>query len=218
MDILNLDVQKRNKELSAKALREGGVIPAEYYGKGVENISLQMDYQAFRKVFREAGGNTVVALKLDGEEDVNVLIHEVSFDPVTDAIVHVDFGNVIMGEELHTKIPFEFTGTSIAVKDMQGTLVTHLSELEVKCLPKDLVHSIEVDLSVLEDFHLYIRIKDINIPEGMTVLNEMEDVVANVAAPRVEEVDTPVVGVVAEGEEGAEGEGEDGEKKEEGAE
>lgn len=205
MDQVVLEVQKRDKSMKAKDLLANNLIPVEFYGRGVENQSFQVDYQTFRRVFRKAGSNTVIELKPDEGESVNALVHEVTYHPATDAFTHVDFMNVRMGEKLHTSIPLEFVGVSPAVKEENGILTTHLSEVNVECLPKDLIHSIEVDISSLVDFHSFIRVKDLNVPETVVILNEPEDVVINAVAPRVEEVaEAP-----AEGEEGEAAEGGD---------
>ena len=167
-------------------------------------MSLQVDYQEFRRAYKAGGTNTILELSVDeGKEKFNVLIHDMNFDPVTDVIRHVDLINVRMGQKLTTKIPLEFVGTAPAVKELGGVLVYHLNEVEIECLPKDLIHSVEVNIESLADFHTYIRIKDLSFPETIAVLHEEEDVVINAVAPREEEVDEPVV---AEGEELAEGE------------
>ncbi len=208
---VSLNVQTRDKNLKAKEILASGLLPLEYYGRGVENRSLQVDYQDFRRVFRNAGYNTVIELVVDGKDKLNVLVHEVKLAPVTDKMTHVDLVNVRMDEEIHTQIPLEFVGVAPAVKELAGTLMTHLNELSVKCLPKDLVHSIEVSLESLVDFNSTIHVADVKVPDSIAVINDPEELVATVAAPREEEPEEPVEG--AEGaEEGAEGE----EKKEEG--
>lgn len=211
MEILSLDVQSRNKSQKAKDLLRSNLIPLEYYGRGVGNKSLQVDYQTFRKLFRVAGSNTVIELNVDGKEKINVLVHEIQQDPVTDTITHVDFINVKMDQELHTKIPLEFTGDAPAVRELAGILTHHLNEVEVKCLPKYLVHNIAVSIAPLIDFSVFVRVKDLIVPDGITILNNPEEIVANVVPPRLEE--EPIVA--------AEGEAvttEEGEVKEEGAE
>lgn len=225
MDIEILDVEVRDKSVSAKSLRRNGGIPAEYYGHGRENMSLKLDYQGFRKLYRRAGENTVVELHVgDDKKKINVLVHNIDLHPVTDEIIHVEFIHVNMDEEVHTHIPLEFTGTAPAVKELAGILTTHYNEVEVKCLPKDLVHSIEVDISGLNDFTDAIHFSDLNLPEGMTMLNDPEVTVATCVAPRIEKDPEPGEdGEGAEGEEGAESEGgeasaEGGEAKEEGGE
>lgn len=186
MDTIELEAQTRDKGAKAKDLLNENFIPAEYYGRGVENKSLKMDYQTFRRAFNKAGTNTIIDLKFGGKAH-KVLVHEVQYHPVADTITHVDFINVKMDQEIHTHIPLEFVGVSIAVKDHSGTLMTHIQEVEVKCLPKDLVHSIAVSIDPLVDFHVNIRVKDLTIPAGLTILNEPEDVVVTAMAPRVEE-------------------------------
>ena len=201
MSATTLEVQSRSPEAKAKDLLAQNIVPLEYYGKGVKNRSLQADYQAFRRLYKQAGESTIVELKIDGKETANVLIHEVQHDPVSDKITHVDFINVRMDVVIHTHIPLKFVGVSTAVKDNCCTLMTPLSQLDVKCLPKDLVHEIEVGIESLVDFHLNIRVKDLKIPANITVLNKAEDVVAMVVPPKVEE-EAPVVAAVVEGEAG----------------
>src|SRR3989338_9877331 len=213
MEILSLDVQSRDKSLKARDLLRSNLIPLEYYGRGVGNKSLQVDYQTFRKLFRIAGSNTVIELNVDGKEKINVLVHEIQQNPITDTITHVDFINVKMDQELQTNIPFEFVGDAPAVRELAGILTHHLNEVEVKCLPKYLVHNIVVDVTTLVDFNVFVRIKDLVVPEGITILNDPEAIVANVVPPRIEE--EPVAPAEAEAVvEGAEVPGAEGEAKE----
>ncbi len=205
-----MDVQPRDLKLKAKQLLESDLIPLEYYGKGVENKSFQVDYQTFRRIFNRAGSNTIISLK-DGKGNYEVLVHDVQYHPITDKIVHVDFINVEKGKVIHTKVPIEFTGNAPAVKELAGTLMTSLTEVEIKCLPKDLIHSIEVNIDSLVDFTVFIRVKDLIVPSTIEILNDPEDVVVTVVPPAKEEEPEPA----AEGTEGAEAaEGEEGEKAE----
>lgn len=204
MDTMNLDVQSRTQGVRAKDLLANDVIPAVYYGNGVENQNLQVDYQTFRRLFRAAGTNTIIDLNIDGDKKAKVLVHEIAKHPVTDKITHIDFINVRMDQEIHTNIPIELTGTAPAVKELGGVLMNNLTELEIKCLPKDLIHNIQVSVESLNEFHISIRVKDLQLPPGLTVMNNPEDVVATVIAPRVEEEapvvaeETPVEGVTPE--------------------
>lgn len=202
MEKLLLQATIRTPEESAKDVIASGYVPAEYYGHGVKNISLKVEYEALRKVYRRAGGNTIVELEVDGKEKKNVLIHQVQTNPITDRLTHIDFMNVKMTEKITTEIPLRFEGMSLAVKDQGGTLVTHMDTLSVECLPGDLVHDIEVNIEPLVDFNVYIRVKDLVVPQGITVLDDAEAVVVNAVPPRKEE---EVVAPVAEGEAGAEG-------------
>ena len=191
MDTMTLEVQLRDKNLKAKDLLRQNLIPLEYYGKGVDNRSFQVDYQTFRRLFRTAGTNTVIELSVDGKEKMNVLVHDLQRDPVTDNIKHVDFINVRMDQEIQTKVPVELTGTAPAVKEQGGVLMHHLHEVEIKCLPNDLVHEFTVSVDSLVDFQTFIRVKDLDVPKGITIVTGEEDIVATVVAPKTEsETDT----------------------------
>ncbi len=215
METLPLDVKSRDTNMKAKVLLREDIIPIQFYGKGIKSRSFQVDYQTFRKLYRIAGSNTIVELNVDGKEKVNTLVHEVQTDPVTDLITHIDMINVRMDQEIMAKIPLKFVGVSKAVKDEGGILTPHINEIEVKCLPANLIHEIEVSVEPLVDFNTYIRVKDLTVPGTLTVLNEPGDVVINAVLPRAEEEVVPVAAAVAEegaepGTEGAAKEGEAG--------
>lgn len=216
MDTITLDVQLRDPKMKKSEFCLKSLIPAEYYGKGVENRSFQMDYQTFRKAYKVAGKNTIIILNVDGKDHLNVLVHDIQLNPVTDEIIHVDFFNIKMDEKIHTKVSLEFTGLAPAVKEFGGILMTNLTEVEIKCLPKDLIHKIEVSLNSLVDFRSFVRVKDLIVPDTITILNNPEDVVATVVAPKQEE-EVPVAAPIAvEGEAAAvEGEATEGEEKKE---
>jgi large subunit ribosomal protein L25 len=187
METVQLTVQKRNPRHRAQYLRSTGKIPAVFYGSGVTNLSLEMDYQTFRKIFRSAGENTILDLNVEGEGNWKTLIHDVQYDPLTDNIRHVDFINVRMDQEVHTRIPLNFVGAAPAVKNLGGILNTPVLDVEVKCLPQYLVHSLTVDVGSIEDFHIVIHVKDLVVPEGITVLTNPDQTVATVNPPRAEE-------------------------------
>ncbi|MFA6024484.1 MAG: 50S ribosomal protein L25 [Candidatus Gracilibacteria bacterium] len=219
MDKVTFPVQTRDTSVKAQTLRKKNLIPAEYYGRGVENMSLQMEYQPFRKLYKKAGSNTVIDLEIEGKGMKNVLIHNVALHPVTGLYTHVEFINVRMDQEVTTTIPVRLEGQAPAVKELAGILIQNLDGIEVTCLPKDLVHEIIVDVSSLVDFNSSITVGDLKIPAGITVLNELEASVAYVTQPQEEEVaatepvDVSAVEVTTEKKEGEEGAAE--EKKEE---
>ena len=220
MDTVTLKLEDRDTSVRAKDYLSQGQIPVEYYGKGVDNRSMKVDYQTFRRLYNKAGGNTIVEVEVNGKDKFNALIHNVDYHPVTDTIMHAELINVRMDQEIHTQVPLNFVGIAPAVKEMGGILTTNTMEIEVKCLPKDLIHEVEVDISGLVDFHSFIRIEDLNVPKTVEVLNQPDDVVATCVAPRVEEEPEPAAagadnegGEAAEGDASAEG-GDEGAKEE----
>lgn len=189
MDHLQLVATKREvptKDLAA--LRATGQVPAELYGQDKANLHLWLDGKILEKIWRQAGENTVVDLTVDNQT-VPVLIYGFQKEPVTGALIHVDFYQINMNKKIETSIPLVFAGQSAAVEAEGGVLVKALSEIEVECLPGDLIHEITVDISVLKDFDSVIEVKDLSLPKGLTVKTDPEVVVAMVDRPRsVEEL------------------------------
>ncbi|MBI3045999.1 MAG: 50S ribosomal protein L25 [Candidatus Harrisonbacteria bacterium] len=184
---MELSVQKRGKlGRGVKALRNDGLVPAELYGRGLENLHLSVPLKEFRKVFKAAGENTVVQVLLEGKKHP-VLIQDVSYDPVTDEMQSVDLYQVRMDEKLKVKVPMEFVGVAPAVKEKNGLLVKALQELEVEALPVDLPHHLTVDISKLADIGQSIYVKDLAVPAGVKVLVNPETVVVTATAKVTEE-------------------------------
>lgn len=216
METVKLLAKKRDMEVKAKEHRRQGFVTGEYYGKDIKNVSLSIPYQDFRKAYKKAGKSTILDLEIEGEKPTHALVHEVDYDPVTDQYIHVDFVHVDLDKEVSTKIPFVFVGVSPAVKDLQGTLNTAMDGVEVKCLARDLISSIEVDISSLVDFSSVVRVSDLKVPSTITILTPLDGVIATATpvreekeeAPAVPAGEVPVEGAApAEGAEGATGSG-----------
>jgi len=214
----------------SRALRRSGEIPAVLYGHNVPAQSLQVNARDFEKVYKQAGASTLVDLKVGEAAPIKVLVQEVQPHHLTLKPLHVDFYQVSMTEKLFAKIPFKFIGEAPAVKESGAVLVKNMPEIEVECLPQDLVHEIEIDLSVLRAFGNAVHIKDIALPPGIAVKAKPDAIVVLAQEPRKEEEEAaaPVDEKAAieqigkagaekkkEEEEGEEGEAGKGEKKEE---
>jgi large subunit ribosomal protein L25 len=189
VDKIELLADKRT-ELGKKnrLLRAAGKVPAVVYGRGVATIPLVLDSKAIERVYRNAGGNKIVALKVGEGRARNVLISEVQHGRAYGELTHVDFHVVRMDELLRTEVPLRYVGESNAVYQNEGTLVKNLEMVEVECLPGDLPESLEVDISGLDDFEKTITLADIEIPAGVKLVEEdLATLVAKVEAPRTEE-------------------------------
>lgn len=196
MDTFVLETSARPVAAKAKNLRRQGKIPAVYYGRGKTSLSLQLDYHTFRKIFEKAGENTLIDLSVDGKK-VPVLVHDVQFDPVTDAISHVDFIHVDMEKEVTTSVKVVVVGLAPAVKNLGGILDLQKHEIKIRCLPKNLIHSIEVDVSGIVDFHTSVHVKELKVPTTVKVLDNPEDTVVTATPPRAEEEAKPAEAVAA---------------------
>ena len=186
-------IKAKKRDASAKlgALRKSGEIPAVFYGSKQDTTSISIPNVEFKKVWREAGESSAVKISMTGG-DINVLIHEVQVDPVTDEPIHVDFLAIDMKKKIKVKVPLVFEGISNAVKNGIGNLVKVLHEIEIEALPADLPHNLSVDISKLETLQNNITVSDIKLPAGVVVITNPNDVVASVVA-QVEEKEEVVV-------------------------
>lgn len=172
----------------ADAVRQSGRIPAVMYGPEIKPVVLAVDAKSFVKLYNEAGESTLIDFTIEGSDATSkVLIQDVQHDPVRQVITHVDFRQINMSEEMDVTIELTFVGAAPAVKELGGTLMTTLQEVNVRCLPSDLVSDIEVDLSVLKTIDDVISIGDLKLPKGITVTDNPETMIAKVAPALTED-------------------------------
>jgi large subunit ribosomal protein L25 len=166
---------------AVSSLREKGLLPAVIYGKGQKTEMISVPFVDFIKLWRHAGESTVVSLKMSGG-DKSVLIHDVSFDPLKGMPTHADFYVVDMKRKVRVEVPIEWKGEEDAAK--AGILVKVLHALHVEALPSDLPHAISVDVSVLKSPADTVLVENILLPKGVVILNEKDELVALVEAPK----------------------------------
>ena len=183
-----IKAKKRDVKGSLSTLRKEGEIPAVFYGAGKTSTTVAVSTIEFKKVWRKAGESSAVVVKTD-TEDINVLIHEVQTDPITDEPVHVDFLAIDMKKKIRLEVPLEFSGISDAVKTGAGNLVKVLHEIEIEALPKDIPHNLTVDLTKLATIDDNILVSDIKLPDGVVVITNKEDVVASIVLQEEEKVE-----------------------------
>ena len=178
-----------------KSIKEAGKIPAVVYGPGVKNASIIIDYKDFQKIFKQAGASSLIELNIEGEKEKRpVLIHEIQKDPVSDKFIHVDFFQASLKEEVEATVPLVFFGVAFAEKELGGTLVKNITEVEVKALPQNLPHEIKVSIDGLKNFGDHILIKDLILPENVKILKKPDEIVASVAQQQKieEELEKPI--------------------------
>lgn len=196
MQMVSLSASARTSGISTSALRRKGIVPCVVYGN-VENVAAQCVETTLKQVFAKTGESTIVELDLMGKK-LPVLFHAIDLDPVSDRIIHVDFYAIDMTKEVETHVPLRFEGISPAVKDLGGILVTPLSHITVRCLPKDLPPALMVNLSGLAAMHAVLTVKDLVLPSGVQVIANANAVIATVQEPREEEVVEAPVAASAE--------------------
>jgi len=170
-----------------KQLRAKGLIPGIIYGHLERPEPISVEAKDFRRVFQDAGTGTLVDLTIGEQKPLKVLIHEPQAHYLTGEPIHADFYAVKMDEEIETEIPIHFVGVAPAVEELEGNFISNKDELTIKCLPGDLIPSVEVDISSLKTFDNLIRVTDIKVPETIKVMDDPEETVALVTPPRSEE-------------------------------
>lgn len=214
MDKATLSVSVRDKSVAAKTLRKQNLIPVEYYGNGVENISLTANYGDFRRLYRTAGMNTVIELDVEGKKK-NVIVHRVDTHPVTDDITYVELINVRMDQEITANVPLRLEGQSLAVRDLGAILVQNMDEVEVTCLPAHLPHEIVVSIDSLVDLSSSIHVSDLVAPDKVKITADPEaSVISLTVANEEEAASSEEVDVATAVEVTTEKKEEEGEKKE----
>lgn len=205
MDFVDLQAnvkEGRGKEI-AKKLREEGLVPGVVYKKGDETINLKIDKKAMAKALHtEAGENVIIKLHIEGLEkrkERTVVLKEIQKDPIKDYLLHVDFQEISLTETLKVKVPILGKGEAIGVKQEDGVSQHILWEVEVECLPTNIPEKIEVDISGLKVGDA-IYVKDIQVSEGVKILDDPEAVVFSVEhAKKVEDiVAEPAEGAIEE--------------------
>ncbi|MEN9649319.1 MAG: hypothetical protein RL094_286 [Candidatus Parcubacteria bacterium] len=181
--MLKLTIEKREGKLAD--VRKGGNIPGVFYGPKEAATSIAINEIEFNKIWKQAGESSIVTLQGMGE-DHDALIHDIDRDPVKGNIRHVDFYVIEKGKKVQVNIPIEFVGVAPAIKELGGTLVKVLHEVEIEAMPKDLPHNLEVDISSLVDFDSQVKAADIKLPAGVTLLTDPEEVVVLAAAAKEE--------------------------------
>lgn len=187
MTMLEFKVFPRDKKGRPRQRRRAGFVPGIIYGHNVKNLLIEVPHKILETAYREAGESTFLTLKIDNDPLRKVLIHDVQFHPLTHKIEHVDFYQIKSDEKIILELELNLIGAAPVVHEKGGILVVQLNKLKIECLPDDLVHKIDVDVSVLRDIHQMIRVKDLRLPAKIRVLNNPEEVVAVIDAPRVEE-------------------------------
>jgi len=169
-----------------KVLRRQGVTPANIYGSHVESQSIQVSTEELRHVLKTAGRNDIVYLRLDGDEPRPTFVRDVQQNPVTDAILHVDFLQISLREKVKADVPLHLVGMAPAVDTYQGILMHGLDHVTVEALPTEVPSFIEVDVTTLAEINQALHVSDVPVPEGVTMLTDLEQVIAKVAPPAVE--------------------------------
>lgn len=185
---LKVETREAKGSRASRRARREGKVPAVLYGKN-EPRSLMIDAKAFGKLYK-AVADISALVEIEDEKGVKVstLIQDVQFNRITDAFNHVDFFEVKADEEMHASIPVHVMGEAIGVKEDNAVLELVLHEIEVRCLPKNLPESIEIDVTGLRGGDS-IFVKDLKAISGVTYSSDEDQAIVVCAKPEEEAVE-----------------------------
>lgn len=187
-----------------------GKLAAVVYGHNAKPTPLVLDRLEFQKVFAKSGRTHLVDLVVDAGKAEKVLVREIQTHPRRLGPIHVDFYQVNLEEKITVEVPVHLVGESAAVKRGDADILQPIHSLRVECLPSDIPEAFELDLTPLEEIESELRISDLKMPKGVTVLIDPEELVVKIIKKREmkieEEVPVAEALVPAEGEVAAEGE------------
>jgi large subunit ribosomal protein L25 len=192
---VTLEVTRREStgKEQAKKLRRDGKVPAVVYGGHKDPVAITVDRKAVTELVTksEHGVRSVFLLKMSGsDQQRHAMIKEITIDPISRRMKHIDFVRVVMDEMVKVTVPVHITGTAKGVKE-GGLLDFQVREVHIECLPTAIPDSVDIDVTEL-DAHDYYRVKDLKLPEGAKVLDDPERVVVGVTQARLEVPDATV--------------------------
>jgi large subunit ribosomal protein L25 len=167
------------------ALRRQGKLPGVIYGHRINPTPIMMDEREATRVLAHATASSLITINLEGEEQ-SALVREIQRNFIRRSLLHVDFLAVSLTEKIRARVGIELSGDAPAVKDFNAFIVTSVSEVEVEGYPQDLPQVITVDISSLAAIGDNITVRDLKVSDKVTVLTDLDEIVA-VATPAGQE-------------------------------
>ncbi len=194
MSAITIEAKKRETgKKASKAVRNAGLIPGVFYIKGSESISLSTTHKQLRPAVYTAETH-LITLNVEGTGTMDCVLRDVTFDPVSDEIVHFDLQGIIAGHTVHVEVPIILKGQAKGVT-IGGGLLEHIThKINVECLPDALPEHIDLDVTSLEVGRA-LHVSDLKIA-GVKFLSPPETVIVVIHNRRKGGTDDAVVAPV----------------------
>ena len=196
MDTIHLDASSREiLGKAVKTLRRQGITPVNLYGAGVESAALQCDSAELRRALASAGRTRLVGLAIDGKKTPrDVMVRSVQRAPVGGSVLHVDFFQVNMREQVRVEVPIVLTGEAPILKSKEYMLDQEMDILHVESLPSSIPTSAGLDVGSMSEPDQVLHVKDIQLGEGVSVLDDPEQAVARIRLRPMAREEEPAAG------------------------
>jgi large subunit ribosomal protein L25 len=184
----------------ARRTRREGMVPITVYGGGAETVAAVAPLSELAAILRtEAGRNTIFTIDVEGVGESEVMFHDRQIDPVKGRLIHADLTRLVKGQKIEVTVPLHLVGEPFGVKEKQGVLEQIIREIEIRCEPREIPDSLDVDVSNL-DVHDLLHVSDIQVSDTVEILTDADQVIATVGIVKEEVAPAPTL----EGEEPAE--------------
>lgn len=184
----------------ARRLRSAGMVPLSIYGGEGETIAAAAPLAELAAILRShSGHNTIFMLDVEGVGASEVMFRERVIDPVKSRLMHADLKRLVRGQLIDVTVSLHLTGEPIGVSEQEGVLEQVVREINIRCRPRSIPDSIDVDVSQL-GVHDVLHVSDIPAAEGIEIIDAPDTVIATVGIVRDEPLEVPAVeeGAVAE--------------------
>lgn len=181
MERFKLKLEARETQLKPNQLRRAGKVPGTLYGPGAESTSVQVCQKEFSRL-PGAAFSQIVDLET-AEGTIKALIRTVQRKAVNHELLNIEFYRVNPERKLTVVVPLKYIGISPAVQK-GGQLVEIFHSAEVECLPGEIPEFLEVDVSKIENIDGGLHFSDLKTPDGVKILNPLEELVARVVAKK----------------------------------
>jgi large subunit ribosomal protein L25 len=173
----------------ARRARANGFVPVTVYGGEGETIAAVAPLRELAAILRSgAGHNAIFTLDVEGVGASEVMFHDRQIDPVRGRLVHADLKRLVKGQKIEVTVPLHLVGEPIGVREEQGVLEQTIREIEIRCEPRNIPDSIDIDVTNL-GVHDVLHVSDIPANENIEVLTEPDTVIATVGVVREEPVE-----------------------------
>ncbi|HVQ39362.1 MAG TPA: 50S ribosomal protein L25 [Pyrinomonadaceae bacterium] len=172
----------------ARRARAAGMVPVTVYGGEGGSVSALAPLRELAAILRsESGRNTIFTLDIEGVGTSEVMFHERQIDPVRGRLIHADLTRLVKGQKIEVTVPLHLVGEPVGVREEQGLLEQIIREIEIRCEPREIPDVVNVDVSNL-GVHDVLHVSDIQVAEGIEILNDADTVIATVGVVKEEPV------------------------------
>jgi large subunit ribosomal protein L25 len=188
----DITVQAKSREgrgkNDARRARRDGMVPVSVYGGEGGSVAALAPLRDLAAILRsESGRNTIFTIDIEGVGASEVMFHERQIDPVRGRLIHADLTRLVKGQKIEVTVPLHLVGEPVGVREEQGVLEQIIREIEIRCEPREIPDVIDADVSNL-GVHDVLHISDLQVAEGIEILNAPDTVIATVGIVKEEPV------------------------------